>query len=566
MKYLADILYNIIKDLQDGIETGNLLPQEFQEQMLMLYKLVGYTRDIIDGKGEYALGYMQIMVWYDFYPRLAEFLLKCFVSLDNKHPYGSWKDMKYFCNYCKTQSGDENHPFINYAIQFTNEQLAKDISQVDVNKKTLVAKWIPREKQPKFTWLFKKMAHDYFKEYIVTAKTDEQIKRAKNKCEMEYRKIISNINRQLDTTQIKQCEYRWSQIEPSKITTATLFKQRKAFLNITNDKTMRKTTKDRMYCGDNIANYINTLDNDVDTNNDTNNLENSSKCFKKKACRHIYLNEYVKNALELIKTQNQSEIKLLNILWKQNGNENMPLAPMIAMVDTSLSMLINDAYYQALGLGIRVAEKNAFFGKQIMTFGKTSKWHNLEHCDDFVEAVKAVTYDSSTTTKDETYSRVNLDEYSNIYDGFDKLLEIIIDTKMCEKQVAELNIVIFSNMKFIKQPESSGFITVYEAIKQKYDAAGLKAIKKPYKMPHLIFWNLESTHGFPCLSIHPNITMISGNNPKLLNLFCTKSNTSCGYPEYSESPPNNSAYTKMKHMLKNNRYKCLEEEMMKFLL
>jgi len=253
--HLADILYNIIKDLQDNLEYGKLLPEEFQEQIVFLYKLVGYTRDIIDGKGEYMLAYMQILVWYGFYPVLAEFLLKSFVIMSNneQHPYGSWKDIKYFCNYCKQQTGDDNHPLIKYAIELTNQQLMKD-SKTICEKMTLVAKWIPREKKPKFSWLFKKMAHAYFKEYLTTAKKDDvsQIKRAKNKCEMEYRQLISYLNRRLDTTQIKQCENEWSQIEPSNITSQTLFKQRKAFLNMpieklgsitdSNSKIMRKTT------------------------------------------------------------------------------------------------------------------------------------------------------------------------------------------------------------------------------------------------------------------------------------------------------------------------------------
>lgn len=558
--HLADILYNIIKDLQDNLENGKLLLEEFQEQIVLLYKLVGYTRDIIDGKGEYMLAYMQILVWYGFYPRLSKFLLKSFVVMPKSeiHPYGSWKDMKYFCNYCKEQTGDNNHPLIQYAIELTNQQLANDTETTN-DKISLVAKWVPREKQPKFSWLFKKMAHSYFKEYLTTCTNDDilQQKRAKNKCEMEYRQLISGLNRRLDTTQIKQCENKWSQIEPSNITSQTLFKQRKAFLNMPNDKQgltdetkiMRKTTKDRLYCRDNIIKYIESND--------------SSSCVKKTP--HIQLNEYVKTAIEMIDqddTTNQVESNLLNTLWKQNAYNNQPLRPMVAMVDTSLSMLKNDALYFALGLGIRVAEKNAYFGKQIMTFGKTSKWHNLEDCEDFVTTVRAIITNNHCDTTPS--SPMYLDECSNLYDGIDKLLETIVETKMPEKQVAEMGIVIFSNMKFIKEQNqlSTDFITVYEAIKRKYENAGQKAINKAYTLPHIVFWNMESTHGFPCLSIHPNVTMISGNNPKLLNLFQDKLGKSYCSETYS---PNITPFTKMKECLKNARYKCLEEEIVKML-
>ena len=553
--HLADILYNIIKDLQDGLEKGKLLPDEFQEQIVMLYKLVGYTRDIVDGKGEYMLAYMQILVWYGFYPLLAEFLLKTFVIIpttSDQHPYGSWKDMKYFCNYCKEETGDNNHPLIHYAIELANSQLAKDVKN---EKITLVAKWIPREKQPKFSWLFKKMSHFYFKEYLTTCINDDasQQKRAKNKCEMEYRKLISHLNRRLDTTQIKQCENKWSQIEPSNITSQTLFKHRKAFLNIPNDKpvstvdskTMRKTAKDRLYCRDNMIKYIES---------------------GVKKTSHIQLNEYVKTAIQIIACDDapkEEESNLLNTLWKQNAANNEPLRPMIAMVDTSLSMLKNDALYFALGLGIRVAEKNAYFGKQMMSFGKTSKWHNLEHCHDFISSVKAIT--TNNHEDNASQNSLYLEEYSNLYDGIDKLLETIIETKMPEKQVAEMTIIIFSNMKFIKeqnQVQTQDFITVYEAIKRKYETTGQKAINKAYTLPHIVFWNMESTHGFPCLSIHPNVTMISGNNPKLLNLFQDKSDNSYCSDSYS---PNITPFTKMKECLKNTRYKCLEEEILKML-
>ncbi len=101
MIHLANILRKTLSDLQDEISEGNILVTEYIEQMGILYKLIGYTRDIVDGKGEYMLAYMQILVWYSYFPELAKYALKCFVYIDDKntHPYGSWKDIKYFCNY-----------------------------------------------------------------------------------------------------------------------------------------------------------------------------------------------------------------------------------------------------------------------------------------------------------------------------------------------------------------------------------------------------------------------------------------------------------------------------------
>jgi len=116
---LANILRKTLTDLQDEISEGNILVTEYIEQMGILYKLIGYTRDIVDGKGEYMLAYMQILVWYSYFPELAKYALKCFVYIDDKntHPYGSWKDIKYFCNYVRKETQNNEHSLISHALR-----------------------------------------------------------------------------------------------------------------------------------------------------------------------------------------------------------------------------------------------------------------------------------------------------------------------------------------------------------------------------------------------------------------------------------------------------------------
>ena len=76
----------------------------------MVYKLVAQTRDIVDGKGEYSLSYMMIEVWSNLSSIIDNNMLtnnnctalanNLFVHMvkfsDDKHPYGSWKDVKYY--------------------------------------------------------------------------------------------------------------------------------------------------------------------------------------------------------------------------------------------------------------------------------------------------------------------------------------------------------------------------------------------------------------------------------------------------------------------------------------
>ena len=72
---------------------------KYQKEFIMLYKLIGHTRDVKEGKGEYSLSYMQLWVWYQKHPEHAVNALKSFVEMADDHPYGSWKDIKYFAEY-----------------------------------------------------------------------------------------------------------------------------------------------------------------------------------------------------------------------------------------------------------------------------------------------------------------------------------------------------------------------------------------------------------------------------------------------------------------------------------
>jgi IS605 OrfB family transposase len=199
--------------------------------------------------------------------------------------------------------------------------------------------------------------------------------------------------------------------------------------------------------------------------------------------------------------------------------------------------------------------KTSFLDNDVLpTFGAKPEWYNLEDCKYLVDMVKKIVETPSYSTQKslETWST-----YSNFYNAFDKLLEVLVETKMPREQVEEMGVIIFSNMQ-VNNNKDREFASLYEAIKTKYEEVGIKALQRPYKMPHIIFWNLESSDGFPALSIHPGVSMISGYNPKMLNMFCEKVDvcSPCG-----TSTP----YTKLKELLNSKRYKCMEDELKKNL-
>jgi len=505
----------------------NIKDAERRELLVVLYKMLGHTRDIIDGKSEYAIAYMQVFVWYEFFPTLATFALEKFVSLksdeesEKEHPYGSWKDIKYFCNYVFKQTNEKEHPLIKFACNLMITQINIDVESSD-EKKTLVGKWVPREKSDKFGWLFNILALAYFSNYMETATTPDKIKRAINKCRMNFRKICSSLNAQLDTVQIKQCSGNWAQIDHSKTTSITNSKQKKAFLNITKNGEQRSHKLDRILCGEIYSERI--------------KLAASGEGPEIKGAR-VGLDSFAKEALSLISSL---EKDALNSQWRDNSKNTGALGEMIAVVDTSGSMTCAGAIYAALSLGIRVAEKSKL-GKRVITFSENPTWHNLEGIDNFVDCV-------------ENLSRASWGLNTDFLKMFDMILNAIIEKKLTPEDAKGFTLAIFSDMQF-DEAKGGNMDTIYDIMKKKYEDAGIRLHGKPFELPHLLFWNLRPTNGFPVLSTFKNTSFISGYNPSQLNLFCEK-----GIDFLATMTPWNMLICS----LDKPRYKCLEENITGF--
>jgi Mg-chelatase subunit ChlD len=495
LKPLEIQLVSMLETLSYQVKNGSLPEKEVAKGYLStLYKMIGQTRDIVDGKGEYTLTYMMIYVWNQFYPNLAEFAIKCLVDLGDKsiHQYGSWKDIKYFCKFCKSKTANLSQNLINYAIKITNEQINNDYANLISNSNdiSLAAKWIPREKSS-FGWLFEQLATNFYNHILVTAKNDISIQKAILKCKTEYRKILSALNKQIDTVQIKQCGRRWAEIDFNKTTSITLSKQKKAFLNIDKSGDERyPNDDDRVLCAEHFNCHI----------------QKAVRGETEMKGKRVGMADFTKIALDLINSRSnvQAEKDLLNSQWRDNSSQNGALGKMIAMVDVSGSM-DGDPMNVAISLGIRIAEKSAL-GKRVMTFSITPTWVNLEPYTDFisqVEIVKSAPWGMNT----------------NFYAALDLILDAIIQNKMAPEDVEDMVLVILSDMQ-IDEGDRSNKESLYETMKAKYEAAGIRVNGKGYKPPHILFWNLRSTSGFPTLSNQPNASMMSGFSPSLLNLFC----------------------------------------------
>ena len=473
----------LLKDLKASYNSSSLSREEYVEFMSLLFRMVGHTRDIIDGKGEYTLAYMLLDVWYNHYPELAKFALRYFVMpLDvpsDNHQYGSWKDIKYFYSYIHTNN--KTSPLLPYVKQLLLEQLKNDSTN---ENPSLAAKWVPREKS-KHRHLFNQLALEYFSEYISSAKTADSKNRAAIKAKMDFRKLISSLNKKLDTVQIKQCSKNWAAIDPANQTSITMHKQKKAFLNVDSKGEQRFQDDDRIECANKFKEFA----------------EKASKGEVEIKGKRVGLNDFTKEACNL--TPDSVEAQILNAQWIDSSKQTGALGKMIAMVDVSGSM-DGDPMNAAIALGIRIAEKS-LLGKRVLTFSASPSWVNLEGYNTFVEMVHIV-------------RAANWGMNTNFAAALTMILDAIISQKLKPEDVEDMVLVILSDMQMDQAEPNSK--SVLDSIEKAYAVAGQRLWNKPFKPPHILFWNLRSTSGFPSLSSQKNCSMMSGFSPALLNLFC----------------------------------------------
>ena len=492
-----------------------------------LYRLMLHTRDIIKGKGEYNLFYILLGEWV----RLSELSVTLFTNYkevkyiidtiinmtlescvnlkieeSNVHPYGSWKDIKYFMNYMRTYLGKdiqelENISGFKYCIKLMVEQLNVDYTKQQKNKDdksiSLLARWIPREKSNKFGWIAKYIAMEYYKDWIYDRKSDEtKYKKSVKKAMTYYRKTISSLNETLNTVQIKQCGKKWEDIDfNNDVTSITLLKQKNAFNYVDKTHILRGEDSDRLKCKDNYTKYIQEC-------------LSGKKTIKAARCGIV---DMINQALLYTSNSSNKDVTLietLNLQWETQGKQIGDLGNMIAMVDTSGSMNADNALQAAIGIGCRIAEKSKL-GKRVITFSNQPEWINLENTKSLTEMVSIVKQSNWGMNTD-----------------FQKAMKLILDAcikaDLSPSEVSDMILVILSDMQ-IDQADRTNKDTMDKMIKKMFSDGGMKTTHKiPYNVPHILFWNLRSTKGFPSLSQTSNSSMMSGFSPILMNTFCEK--------------------------------------------
>lgn len=569
-KFIGDTYSEL---LYETFMSSNIDSLTRQTYISILYRMMLHTRDIIDGKGEYTLFYVLFAEWIKLSETLKTIYIKdnktdkkhaskiscikiltekaveSLVTLDNfDHPYGSWKDMKYLLNYLKSRKDIAKNVFnlsiFKHIICVIVKQLAKDAS--GVHPPSLLAKWLPREKSNKFGWLAKHIACQYYSHWLITNNASITTKDknciilsnkySERKCLTHYRKLISSINRSLNTVQINQCSNTWKNIDFEKhVTSITMSRQKAAFQYKNKRDAVYDINQDRLQCKKNFETYV-------------------KKCMMGEITmksKRTGVVELVKDALEIVdmelnlkkfqgKNYREEDITntsrdTINLQWKESGKNLGALEYCIPMIDTSGSME-GEPLHAALGLGCRIAE-NSRLGKRAITFSATPSWVDLSECDTLVKMVDRLVTNSDWGMNTNFVSALQL-----IADG-------CVEKGLTPDEVGNLTLVVFSDMQIDQADKDSN--TMQSVVEKMFYDKGLHSkYATPFKTPRIVYWNLRSTSGFPVLSFMNNVSMLSGFSQVIMNSLCER-----GVDGLKDCTP----WEMFKHLLNNKRYIWIDE-------
>ena len=325
-------------------------------------------------------------------------------------------------------------PLQNDALAFVKHQLALD---AQCKTPSLLAKWMPSENTS--STKTRKMATVVRQYFGMTSK--------------EYRKVLSALRQRINILERLMSEGRWDEIEFDKIPSKAGLKYKNAFAR--HDIERMKTEK-------NVQSYA-----DFAKSTET-----------KVNAKALYPYEVVDKAYKASQWRMDNTDRLMvNKYWDNLADYfNGKTFNGLAVVDTSASMTWTGGAAApinvAISLGMYCAEKaKGPFAGHYVSFSQRPQLVKVEGVD-FCDKVRRI-------------QDTNLCQNTNIEATFDMLLDTAIVNKCSQEDLPE-NIIIISDMEFDYGTAFYGNRkTLMEGIREKWARYG-------YRMPHLIYWNVQA--------------------------------------------------------------------------
>ena len=479
--------------IQAGVEAVLAMPSK--EALEDLCVLLFQTRNIRGGKGERALAYDMLAALNKKQHALSLALIPLFSH------YGCWKDLFVL---------GQNVAFKETVLDLTVKQFAADNAAIKAEggKVSLLAKWAPREKS--FNGLLAKwLANRFFPNLAILS---ERMK--------AYRKMVSALNKHIDTVEVKMCDRHFADIEPSHVPGRALQKYRKAFLN--EASTFKNGHHDKFARGERSTEY--------DRIEGAKHFSEHFAAGAKgdvilKGADTVYPHEVVQ-AVYHSHDDSEAERNLRLGQWLalvKKAQEGGALKNCLAMCDFSGSM---DGLPKmvSLALGMLIAEVSG--SNKILTFDSEPQWHTFNPAHNLYEKIAFI---------------------GNIGHGlstdFQKAMDLVlqdIKERRCRPEDVVKDLIVFTDMGWDQACSSSEqspwtgnsyrhnvkteqWQTHIQMIRENFKRAGEDMWGVPFVPPRIVIWNLRAAYDdFHARADEEGVVMLSGWSPALFKVLQEK--------------------------------------------
>jgi len=479
--------------IQIGVEAVLAMPSK--EALEDLCVLLFQTRNIRGGKGERALAYDMLAALDKKQHALSLALLPLFSH------YGCWKDLFVL---------GQNAAFKETVLDLTVKQFAADNTAIkrEGGKVSLLAKWAPREKS--FNGLLAKwLANQLFPHLTILS---ERMK--------AYRKMVSALNKHIDTVEVKMCDRHFADIEPSRVPGRALQKYRKAFLN--EASTFKDGHHDKFARGERSTEY-----------DRIEGAKHFSEHFAAGAKGDVILKGgdtvYPHEVVEAVYHSHDNSEAERNLRLGQwlalvaKAKEGGALKNCLAMCDFSGSM---DGLPKmvSLALGMLIAEVSGT--NKILTFDSDPQWHTFNPAHNLYEKVASI-------------GNIGHGLSTDFQKAMDLVLQDIKERRVKPEEVAK-DLIVFTDMGWDAACSSSEqspwtgntyrhntkteqWQTHIQMIRENFKRAGEDMWGVPFVPPRIVIWNLSAAYDdFHARADEEGVVMLSGWSPALFKVLQEK--------------------------------------------
>lgn len=337
-------------------------------------------------------------------------------------------------------------------------QLFSDDMDCDANKSiSLLAKWLPSVNASN------KMQKERAKKIINSLNTNEA----------RYRKLLSKLRKHIDVTERKMCANEWDKIKYENVPSRANLNYNDAFLR--HDEERRRNFLSQVQKGEKKI--------------------NSSKLYP-----HDIVHKYMKE--EGWRCNLKSVDTTLEELWKALPKKEIENTLVVADGSGSMTANIGNTNITALdvanALAIYFAENNkGEFNNKYITFSERPQFvsfNGLETLHDKIR--KALAYDECANT--------------NIEKVFDLILTTAKNHNLKQEEMPA-NILIISDMEFDSCVSCEGGYYYNKPTKKLFREIAARYKELGYKLPRLIFWNVNSrTNTIPLKENDLGVALVSG--------------------------------------------------------